>query len=75
MSDRKKSLKVHSSITEELLLEAAAGHALHSDYPGFCISCGFQASGVEPDARRLKCERCGEMGVFGAEELVLMVMA
>jgi CRISPR/Cas system-associated protein Cas10 (large subunit of type III CRISPR-Cas system) len=32
------------------------------------------AEGVEPDARKYECEVCGEPGVYGAEEL-LMVLA
>lgn len=39
---------------------------------GFCLSCGAQQDGVEPDARNYKCDACGEYKVFGAEELVLM---
>jgi hypothetical protein len=39
---------------------------------GFCIECGAEKFGVEPDARGYKCESCGEMSVFGAEELLLM---
>jgi DNA-directed RNA polymerase subunit RPC12/RpoP len=38
---------------------------------GFCVHCGAQASGVEPDARRYKCEDCGENRVYGLEELLL----
>jgi len=41
------------------------------DNPGFCISCGAEAEGVEPDAREYPCEACGEDAVFGAEELLL----
>jgi hypothetical protein len=39
---------------------------------GFCIACGEEAFGVEPDARNYSCEACGEPQVFGAEELLLM---
>jgi hypothetical protein len=39
---------------------------------GFCISCGCEAYGVEPDARKYRCEECGDLAVYGAEELVLM---
>lgn len=39
---------------------------------GFCLSCGAEASCVEPDARNYKCEECGEYQVFGAEELLMM---
>jgi hypothetical protein len=40
---------------------------------GFCLACGAEAEGVEPDARRYECECCGEPKVYGAEELVLMM--
>jgi hypothetical protein len=39
---------------------------------GFCLACGETQDGVEPDARRYKCECCGEEKVYGAENLVLM---
>ncbi len=38
---------------------------------GFCTECGEQAYGVEPDARKYKCESCGANAVYGAEELML----
>ena len=38
---------------------------------GFCLACGAEAYGVEPDARRYSCEACGQPKVYGAEELVL----
>ncbi len=41
------------------------------EYMGFCIACGEEAYGVEPDARRYECESCGEKKVFGAEELLI----
>jgi hypothetical protein len=42
------------------------------DYLGFCIACGEEAYGVEPDARRYECECCEEKQVYGLEELVMM---
>ena len=39
---------------------------------GFCINCGEEAFGVEPDARKYKCENCCENAVYGIEELLLM---
>ncbi len=39
---------------------------------GFCLACGAEAYGVEPDARRYTCENCGQPKVYGAEELLLM---
>jgi hypothetical protein len=43
------------------------------DNPGFCIKCGADAEGCDPDARDCECEICGENGVYGAEELLLML--
>lgn len=42
---------------------------------GFCIACGALADGVEPDARRYKCDECGAQKVYGAEELLMMMGA
>lgn len=39
---------------------------------GFCLACGDEAYGVEPDARKYECESCGKHRVFGAEEILLM---
>jgi hypothetical protein len=44
---------------------------LTENYGGFCIECGDQAYGVEPDARRYRCESCGANPVYGAEELLI----
>lgn len=38
--------------------------------PGFCLNCGDEADGVEPDAREYRCESCGERRVSGAEEIL-----
>jgi hypothetical protein len=39
---------------------------------GYCIECGDEAYGVEPDARKYECESCEKHGVFGASELLMM---
>lgn len=44
---------------------------LSENYGGFCVECGDQVYGVEPDARRYRCESCGARAVFGIEELLL----
>ena len=52
---------------------AAVERQMHDlDNPGFCIACGAEADGCEPDARNYKCESCGERQVFAAEELLVM---
>ena len=43
------------------------------DNMGFCLACGAEAMGVEPDARHYTCESCGKPEVFGAEELLLRI--
>lgn len=45
------------------------------DSLGLCVECGEEAGGVEPDARRYRCECCGKMGVYGAEELLVMTQS
>lgn len=40
--------------------------------PGFCLACGNQQEGCEPDARNYECEECGERKVFGAAEIIIM---
>ncbi len=44
------------------------------DNLGFCIACGAEQSGVEPDARKYPCEACGERKVYGAQELLLRIV-
>jgi hypothetical protein len=55
--------------TTEQLLEAVQD----DDHSGFCLACGAQAYGVEPDARRAKCEECGARKVYGIEECLMRV--
>lgn len=65
---------VHPAVTVEAVTEAAARWSNTLDNPGFCLACGAEAEGVEPDARRYECESCGEEAVYGASELLLHVM-
>ena len=61
----------HRSITRERVLAAVERRMFGLDNPGFCIVCGEEAEGVEPDARRYKCEHCGECTVYGADEIAM----
>jgi predicted RNA-binding Zn-ribbon protein involved in translation (DUF1610 family) len=64
-------MKIHPTVTIDRVIAAD----LHGDdYPGFCIACGAEAFDVEPDARKYTCESCGEKAVYGAEELVIMMV-
>jgi hypothetical protein len=62
---------IHKSITEDRIMEAVE----EDDNLGFCVYCGEDASGVEPDAERYECECCGQCGVYGAEQLLLITVA
>lgn len=63
-------MKLHRSITAERVLTAAREQMFGLENPGFCIFCGTEAEGCEPDARKYPCESCGERGVDGAQELL-----
>jgi hypothetical protein len=63
----------HPDLTDDVIIEAAKRHAYSLDDPGFCIMCGNEQGGCEPDARRYKCESCGARQVYGAEELAFSV--
>jgi hypothetical protein len=54
-------------ISTERMIEAVQS----DDSRGFCLACGEDAYGVEPDARNYECEECGEREVFGAEECLM----
>jgi len=43
-------------------------------YIGFCIKCGTKHMNIEPDARRYTCKRCNLPKVFGAQEILLMMV-
>lgn len=65
------ALTLHPSLTREVI-EAAVERRMSSlDNPGFCIACGNEHEGCEPDAREYECEECGELKVYGADELLL----
>jgi len=45
----------------------------HDEGAGACIRCGESAGGyVEPDAEKYECEGCGQRGVYGLEQLLMM---
>ena len=49
--------------------------AAQSDqFAGWCTKCGAKAYGVDPDARKDECQKCQAKAVYGAEELVLMLV-
>lgn len=64
-------MKIHPSITLERVLDAVDRATFGLDNPGFCVECGEEQDGCEPDARQYECENCGKRAVYGAEELLL----
>lgn len=67
-------MKMHKSITANRIMDAVQRRNTTLDNPGFCIACGNAQDGCEPDAREYECEACGEMKVYGADELLMEIM-
>jgi hypothetical protein len=64
-------MNLHPSITADRVIEAAEISMFGaSGNPGFCIACGADQDGCEPDAREYICTDCNEPQVYGAEELL-----
>ena len=64
---------MHPSITVERVSEAVYRRMTTLGNPGFCLDCGADADGCEPDARHYRCEACGLLAMFGADEILLMI--
>ena len=64
-------MKMHKSITEDRIVAAVEDSMFGMGSAGFCLSCGSERDGCEPDARNYECESCGERKVFGAEEILI----
>ncbi len=63
---------MRTKISPARLNEAIERSCSSTDNPGFCLACGEEQEGCEPDARNYECEICGRHKVFGAEEILLM---
>ena len=64
-------MRIYPSITPERVIDAVKHRDTSLDNPGFCLACGEEQEGCEPDARNYECESCGEKMVFGAEEIII----
>lgn len=62
---------IKTKLTLEIIMAAIERSHSTLDNPGFCLECGEEAEGVEPDARNYECEACGANRVFGAEEIFI----
>lgn len=68
-------MKMYPSITTERVLDAVERSNTGLDNPGFCIACGQEQEDCEPDMRKGPCEHCGAKAVYGAEELMMRIIA
>jgi hypothetical protein len=68
-------VKIHPDVTIDAITEACERQMFGTDNPGFCVACGNEQGGCEPDAAGYECEACGEKQVYGAQELLFHVVA
>ena len=66
-------MKIHPTLTLARVMDGVERQQFDLDNPGFCIACGHEQGGCEPDARKYQCEACGENAVYGAEEIMWRV--
>lgn len=64
-------MKLHKSITIERVTSAVRESMFDLSNPGFCIACGENVEGTEPDMSRGRCPYCSAFKVYGAEELLM----
>lgn len=65
---------MHPLITAERVTQAVERQLTSLDDPGFCLACGAEAAeGCEPDAQQYTCESCGQLAVYGAEEILIAI--
>lgn len=61
-----------SGVKTPVISKARVMRAIESgESIGFCLACGADRDGCEPDARGYTCESCGKPEVYGAEEVLL----
>jgi hypothetical protein len=64
-------ITLHPSITAERVCGAVEASHVSLEDPGFCLTCGCEQGGCEPDMERGICESCGEPTVYGAEQIMI----
>ena len=66
-------MDLHERLTLDVIMEAVQRQMMTLDNPGFCIACGDEVDGCEPDASEYECPECMTDTVYGAEELLIEV--
>ena len=64
-------MKIHKSVKLARVMAACERREVSLDNPGFCLACGAEVDGCEPDARDYECDECGETKVYGAMEVLM----
>ncbi len=67
----KRTKILHSSITQERVMEAVESQMYGLENPGFCLNCGADHDSCEPDAQGYECYECGKHTVCGAAEILM----
>ena len=67
-----KAIKAKTKSGKDVFKAECSGDEVQDGTLGFCIACGEEVNGVEPDARKYECECCGQPKVYGLEELLMM---
>jgi hypothetical protein len=57
--------------TEDEILAGVEESMFGMSDEGVCVLCGETRGNTEPDARNYPCESCGELAVFGFQELLM----
>lgn len=63
---------LHPSVTQDRVEAAVHEQMFGLGNGGFCLSCGADHDGCEPDASAYKCHSCGERAVEGAQNVLMM---
>jgi hypothetical protein len=64
---------IHPSVTPERVAEAVEREITTLDNPGFCLACGAEADGCEPDAEQYTCESCSAPAVYGPADILIAI--
>lgn len=67
-------MKLPKGLTLEMVMDACHRRNTTLDNPGFCLACGNEQEGCEPDAQGYECEACGENKVYGSDEILMNIM-
>jgi hypothetical protein len=67
-------MKLPDGLTIDMIEAAARESMFGMDNTGFCLVCGAERDGCEPDAAGYECWECGEHAVMGAEQLYMMAV-